>query len=32
MDFAAPTDFKGKIKESQKIGKYQDLARELKKL
>ena len=31
MDFAVPTDNQGKIKESRKIGKYSDLARELKK-
>ena len=31
MDFAVPTDHTGKIKESEKINKYQDLTRELKK-
>ena len=32
MDFAVPADRRVKLKESQKRDKYQDLARELKKL
>ena len=32
MDFAVPADHRMKIKESDKINKYLDLARELKKL
>ena len=32
MGFAVPTDYKVKLKESEKIDKYQDLAREQKKL
>ena len=32
MDFAVPADYRVKLKESKKKDKYQDLARELKKL
>ena len=32
MDFTVPTDFKLKIKDSKKINKYLNLARELKKV
>ena len=32
MDFAVQTDHRVKLKESEKRGKYQDLARELKNL
>ena len=32
MDFAVPADHRVKLKESEKKGKYLDLARELKKL
>ena len=32
VDFAVPADNRGKMKESKKINKYLDLARELKKL
>ena len=32
VDFAAPADHRGKLKESEKKHKYLDLARELKKL
>ena len=32
VDFAAPTDYRIKLKECEKKGKYLDLARELKKL
>ena len=32
MDFAVPADHRVKLKENEKMGKYLDLARELKKL
>ena len=32
MDFAVPADHRVKLKENEKMDKYQDLARELKKL
>ena len=32
MDFATPADHREELKESEKMGKYLDLARELKKV
>ena len=31
VDFAVPADYRVKLKESEKVDKYQDLARQLKK-